>query len=555
MFHRPIRREGIKKTSALLVLFLAACTPAFFPSGTSGIQTPISASLTPTAYSTQVFTPLPSQTLTQLSKPTLTPRSEEKINIDQKLEIIEVFLSAQTINGDKVGAVFAPGSFLSLYEQQGGYNTLRLTLQLPHKLIETMTTSEITTLTDGWRVNLYKYQGDNIYQDQASLTMDDLQVTTSADFHSLVAEFSPEDLFDYLGDNRAFTYQVYDEEDRLRRQGAFSIIPYSSTTINWNEFRETLAGGVVHGYPHSRGEDEVAFGREDQHITVQEPQGGFYMLYYIFDLSKATGTTATVELDALAEGIKLELSSKQDDGQLSVEPLLKLKSEGFSVGGIYYVFFPVERIFNQDYAGRLLFLKVFDGDGNLIKKESFRFLPYDMTNTSWRPESLQILTNSSFDTGVGGWDRPYGTLSHTKASFHTGPGAARLTTCDSSGFIEYRGNIGQCIDLTDYLGQWPVIDGDMHMVLGAYLLPGEDLYRATLNGIFIDDNHCGTGHVGSFDIPALEGGDDWVLLIGDAPIPDTAQSIHVFISASGATDTAEVLIDDVRAYASAPGIH
>ena len=53
----------------------------------------------------------------------------------------------------------------------------------------------------------------------------------------------------------------------------------------------------------------------------------------------------------------------------------------------------------------------------------------------------------------------------------------------------------------------------------------------------------------------VKGGDDWFLLSRDAVIPDTARSIHVFISANGATDTAEVLIDDVRAYARGPGIH
>jgi hypothetical protein len=171
------------------------------------------------------------------------------------------------------------------------------------------------------------------------------------------------------------------------------------------------------------------------------------------------------------------------------------------------------------------------------------------------PIGAQILTNGGFESGVGGWDRSYGSLSHTRSDYHTGPGAGRLTASDPSGFSEYRGNIGQCIDLTEYLDQWPMIDGDMYMTLEAYLRPGEDIYRTTLNGIFIDDTRCGTGHVGSFDIPALEGAYDWILLVGDAVIPDSARSIHVFISTSGANDTAEVLIDDVRAYPGDPRIH
>jgi hypothetical protein len=168
------------------------------------------------------------------------------------------------------------------------------------------------------------------------------------------------------------------------------------------------------------------------------------------------------------------------------------------------------------------------------------------------PIGPQILANSGFDSGVGSWDRPYGALTHTKADFHNGPGAGRLTTSDSSGFMDYLGNIGQCIDLTDYVEQWPAIDGAKHMRLEAYLLPGEEISRVTLNGIFIDDKSCGTGHVGSFDIPAVEEADDWILLSGETILPESAQSLHVFISASGATDQASVLIDDVRAYSIDP---
>ena len=179
----------------------------------------------------------------------------------------------------------------------------------------------------------------------------------------------------------------------------------------------------------------------------------------------------------------------------------------------------------------------------------------EISTPSPAPVGPQILANSGFDTGVKDWDRPYGTLSHTKSRYHTGPGAARLTTSDSSGFMDYLGNMGQCVDLSDYLDEWPLIDGDRYMTLEAYLLPGEDLSRVTLNGIFIDDKNCGTGHVGSFDIPALAGSDDWILLSGMTTVPETAQSFHVFISASGRTDQASVLIDDIRAYASDPKIH
>ena len=161
-----------------------------------------------------------------------------------------------------------------------------------------------------------------------------------------------------------------------------------------------------------------------------------------------------------------------------------------------------------------------------------------------------VVLNGGFDSGIGGWDIPYGILNQITSDYHTGPGAARLQTSDFSGLIDYRGNVGQCIDLSDFLDDWPVIEGLKYMTLEAYLRTGPDITNVSLNGIFLDDNRCGTGQAGFFDFPPIDNSQEWVKVSGTTIKPETARSLHVFINASGATDTASVLIDDIRAYAT-----
>lgn len=164
----------------------------------------------------------------------------------------------------------------------------------------------------------------------------------------------------------------------------------------------------------------------------------------------------------------------------------------------------------------------------------------------------QVVLNSGFDEGVLHWDQPYGVLKHTTSDFHTGPGAARLITNSETGFLDYRGNAGQCIDLSSFLTEWPDFGGQLYMTLVAYLRTDEEITNVSLNGIFLDDPHCGTGQVGFFVIPSLAGDRPWTQVAGTSSIPTEARSLHVFINANGATAAATVFIDDLRAYSAEP---
>ncbi len=164
----------------------------------------------------------------------------------------------------------------------------------------------------------------------------------------------------------------------------------------------------------------------------------------------------------------------------------------------------------------------------------------------------QLVLNSSFDDGVQHWEQPYGVLKYTASDYHTGPGAARLITNSSTGFLDYRGSVGQCITLQSFLTDWPEFEGQMYMILEAYLRPDQDITNVSLNGIFLDDPQCGTGQVGFFVIPPLAGNQTWTRVTGTSLLPPEAQSLHLFVNANGVTESASVYIDDVHAYSAEP---
>lgn len=160
----------------------------------------------------------------------------------------------------------------------------------------------------------------------------------------------------------------------------------------------------------------------------------------------------------------------------------------------------------------------------------------------------QIIKNSSFDVGTNSWDRPYGKLTHTTSEYYTPPGAVRLMTTDETSFLDYRGNFGQCIDLSAILEDWPVVNDQKVMVLEAFLRSNAEISSITLNGIFSEDTQCGTGQVGFFEIPSIGSNQDWTRVTSTTAIPASANSLHVFINASGTSNNGAIYIDDIRAY-------
>jgi hypothetical protein len=168
------------------------------------------------------------------------------------------------------------------------------------------------------------------------------------------------------------------------------------------------------------------------------------------------------------------------------------------------------------------------------------------------PIGPQVILNGGFDNGLQDWDQPYGDLKHSTAEYHTGSAAAGLITSSPTGFLDYHGNMGQCIELSPFLSGWPVFEGQRYLTLEAYFRTGAEITNVSLNGIFLTEPECRTGQAGFFELPTLDGDQPWTRIAGTIPIPTDAVSFHVFVDAYGSTASAIVQIDDLRAYASEP---
>jgi len=174
--------------------------------------------------------------------------------------------------------------------------------------------------------------------------------------------------------------------------------------------------------------------------------------------------------------------------------------------------------------------------------------PESMVVPTDDPNRLQFVENGGFDTNTNSWKRAYGSFSHTTSEYHTAPGSARLGTTDNPTGSGHFGTIGQCIDLKSQLDNWPEVTDHKHLAIEAYMQTNESIDRVTLNGIFSDDPRCGPGHVGNLGTPAIMANQTWTRIFSTAEIPETTQSIHVFVWATGMDASGIVYIDDIQIY-------
>jgi len=355
---------------------LASCTSYIPPTATSSIQPPSSDTAVPTAFTTEIFTPEPIIVNTPSTQPVIVPTITADSQSINELEVRKAFLSGVVDSGDRFGSGSGRGSFLVLHEPQDGYAKLRLTLQFPHSYRDKLTSSQVSFLTSSWYISIFKYRTDQTYSNQPALILDNLQVKTDSAHHNITVDLNPKDLREQIGEYRAFAFLVFDEAHNIKWKGQFSLAPFGAVPVNWDEIKDDFVDGIVMGYPHSRLENETAFVRQDEVITIIEPRDGFYLLYYFFDFSTVTGITATTEQEALAKELNFNLFSYQDDGDYSAETPEELKGEVISVAGVSNVYLPNDWLKKSNNYVQPLYLRITDGDGTIIKEDFFRYIPY-----------------------------------------------------------------------------------------------------------------------------------------------------------------------------------
>ena len=158
-------------------------------------------------------------------------------------------------------------------------------------------------------------------------------------------------------------------------QGNFVLNPNAGLD-NSDEVRNAVDIGVLIGYPYSVYENETAFFRQGKFITIHEPAGGFYRLYYIFNFVLATGITTTSEQEAEASNLTIRLFPYQENGEYFSDNFYPLLGEVDTAWGGFTLDLPIDYLNENVVGNNSYYLQIVDGKGNIIKDEYFIFVPY-----------------------------------------------------------------------------------------------------------------------------------------------------------------------------------
>ena len=358
----------IQTTITLLVIITASCVSSVTPIGSPEMTSALSETPIPTAVYTPTFTPIPATASPLPTQTTLSFVPTGPVLLRLNPTKTQIFLIGVTEQG---GLDFSLGDgtpFRILYEPPDGFVAVRFLVVLFNILKDELTLSQITSLTRGWRILIYCYRTDEIYSNQPVLVLDNLQAEININGPNLVIDVEMEELQAKFGECRALTFQLVDEKGNLE-QGNFVLNPASEKAPI------AVDGGLI-GYPYSVHERETVFFREGKFITVQEPRGGFYRLYYMFNFVRATGVTATIEQEALASELTINLFPYQSDGDFSASDSYPVIGEIHAVAGLYTVDLPIDSLKENVNGDNMYYLQIVDGKGKTIQDEYFILVPY-----------------------------------------------------------------------------------------------------------------------------------------------------------------------------------
>lgn len=208
------------------------------------------------------------------------------------------------------------------------------------------------------QILIYQYRTDGIYSNQPAL---EANLSTDVSLKDLQAKFD---------DCRAFAYQLVDEQKSLLWQGYFSMNP-DSILVNVDTQTLMKEGGII-GYPYSLNENEAAFFHEGKYITIQEPQSGFYRLFYVYNIRLATPSLGT----DLGE-VTIKLFPYQDGRDFSVNNSAPIMEQMTSGVGILTIEYPIDMLRENINGDNMYYLQILDSQGNVIKDDYFVFTPYN----------------------------------------------------------------------------------------------------------------------------------------------------------------------------------
>ena len=263
---------------------------------------------------------------------------------------------------------------VNIFPKHHSYGNFLLFVQLGGALNHRLTSFQKGQLSSGWRVYMYQRRVDDDYIDRAALILDDVKDPRDSQFTFFV-EITLEEIRNQFWEHRDLIYQIVDGSGNIVWQDEhYLILGLSPPPVNYGE---EVAEGVVVGYPNLVSEDTARFKHQGKFIPIEEPRGGFYSLTYSFDFIEASGTTARdSELEALIDELSVTLFPYRDDGEYAIANSYALSKEVY-IGGHYFdVHLPSDWLSEEIVDKQMFYLRIADGDENILREEYFHFIPY-----------------------------------------------------------------------------------------------------------------------------------------------------------------------------------
>jgi len=161
-------------------------------------------------------------------------------------------------------------------------------------------------------------------------------------------------------------------------------------------------------------------------------------------------------------------------------------------------------------------------------------------------QTNQVVINGDFEVDTSGWIVGVGTLSRTTTVVHTGTGSAQMDLGVFDHRI-FRGDFGQCIDLSSELFTWPEVDGKKYIIISAFIKTSANIEDVHVEGLFYTNTTCDRGHLSTLHSPVVYENTGWTQVSVQGEIPATAMSLFVGLPSMG-DDTSTVYYDNIQAY-------
>lgn len=368
----------LKKQLLLAILIgLGSCTPAVTPSVAPTTVLFSTSIPTETFLPTAIFTTTPSRTptptelsITKTATPIPTP-----FTYFGEISVSRIDHSGMGIVGG------LDDIFHTFTEQPDGLAAVRFTTQIAanHFINGKPTPTPTPIPTDTWRVVVYRYRTDGMYINQhfvdANFKTDVMSYPNRLVIY-LSADVSIEAIQTKFGDCSAFAYQVLNEQGKVQQQGNFAFNPHP-LFASGGGLMGNIHDGITVGFPYSLNEKETEFFHEGKFITIHELKSGFYRLSYLFNLTEATGVSATVEQEKVANELTIRFFPYQEEGNYFDRDAYLADGTLIHTAGIYQVHLPIDYLRNNTNSNNnKYYLRVLDGSGKIVREEYFVFIPY-----------------------------------------------------------------------------------------------------------------------------------------------------------------------------------